>query len=89
MTKNKREIIRKDILTGEIFPRHSLIRLVKKEDKIMIDSSFSMGGRGVYVKIDEVGKKKLKDGKALSKAFRTFVSPATIETLLEELNHDR
>lgn len=89
MTKNKREIYRKDILTGEILPRHSLVRLVKKEDKILIDSSLSMGGRGAYIRIDEVGKKRLKDGKALSKVFRAFVPPSAIEALLEELSHDR
>lgn len=84
---SKQEIIRKDIVTGNCYPRHELLRLVKTANGIETDPSMSKKGRGAYIKADEVSLEKLLNGKLLSKAFHTKVSEKEASALVETIKN--
>ena len=84
---SKKEIIRKDIVTGESFPRHELLRLVKTPAGIELDPSGSKKGRGAYIKADEASLAKLSNGRLLSRAFHTQVSEKEATALVETIKN--
>lgn len=86
---NKKIIYRKDIISGNLFPRNEMIRLVKKGNEIVIDTSCSLSGRGVYIRCEAGNVPKIKNGKLLNKAFHQTVDPSLIERLLREVIHER
>ncbi len=45
-------IVRMDLLSRKQFPREELFRLVLQEGKLLLDLSYSLKGRAVYVKKD-------------------------------------
>ncbi len=88
MTENK-EITRKDILTGNVYPRSKLTRLVLRDNEILIDKNNSLSGRGAYLLAIESSYQKLSDGRLLSKAFHTYVDTKMASKLLEDLKNGR
>jgi hypothetical protein len=61
--KDKKIPLRKCIITNERFPKEDLIRIVKdKTDKVSIDLSGKLNGRGAYLK---------RDIKVINKAIKT------------------
>ncbi len=83
MTTNKKTIYRKDIISGEVFPRDELLRLVYIDGHIEFDTDLSKPGRGAYIKKDEGSLEALKNGKLLSRAFKVKVKEEDIKSLYE------
>lgn len=45
--------MRKDVVTGEMFPKKDLVRVVKdNEDNVSIDATGKANGRGAYINLD-------------------------------------
>ena len=56
MATNKKVPLRKCVVTGEMLPKKSMIRIVRsKEGVVSVDPTGKMSGRGAYVsKLEEV-----------------------------------
>ncbi|GKT03274.1 RNase P modulator RnpM [Furfurilactobacillus sp. WILCCON 0119] len=82
--------MRKDIVTGEMFPKKELIRVVKsKEDVITIDPTGKQNGRGAYVSINVETAKKAQHNHSLDKAFGMKVSDEFYEELIAYVDHQQ
>ncbi len=86
---NKKASYRKDIISGKVFPKDELVRLAKIDEKIVLDASHSMLGRGVYLRYNKENIDALKNGKILNKAFHSSIEPNEITSLLERLDNER
>ncbi len=86
MTTNKKTIYRKDIISGGIFPRDELLRIVCLDGGIHIDRYHKAKGRGAYIKIDEANISKTAIClKAINRALRQTFSLEDIASLQEEI----
>lgn len=73
-----------DLLSRVKYPRERLLRLVVTEDKkVVIDSTYSIKGRGVYVLKDEEQIKKTFQKKRLSKIVPQSNEAALMEEMIE------
>jgi|GEM_PF-222371 len=85
--KAKRDIqVRKCIGTNKRHPKSELLRIVRKNDSIMIDESGQIQGRGAYIKLEANAIKKAQKKNTLAKALRMRVDPKIYDELLELLN---
>ena len=89
MTTNKKTSYRKDLISGESYPKDELLRLVKIADEIHIDPTHSKKGRGAYIKLDGADLSAIKSGKLLARAFKGEIKSDAIASLLEEINEKR
>ncbi len=77
-------VYRMDLLSRVKYPRERLLRLVVTENKkAVIDPSYSMKGRGVYVLKDEEQIKKTFQKKRLSKIVMQSDEAALMEEMIE------
>lgn len=77
-------VYRMDLLSRVKYPRERLLRLVVTENKkAVIDPSYSMKGRGVYVLKDEEQIKKTFQKKRLSKIVIQSDEAALMEEMIE------
>ncbi len=77
-------VYRMDLLSRVKYPRERLLRLVVTENKkVVIDPSYSMKGRGVYVLKDEEQIKKTFQKKRLSKIVIQSDEVALMEEMIE------
>ncbi|KGX93134.1 hypothetical protein N781_12010 [Pontibacillus halophilus JSM 076056 = DSM 19796] len=54
MSTSKKQPLRKCVVTKEMFPKKSLIRVVRnKEGEVFVDETGKKNGRGAYVSKDE------------------------------------
>jgi predicted RNA-binding protein YlxR (DUF448 family) len=73
---------RRDIASGESFPKSELLRIARKDGRLVYDRDLSLGGRGYYVKPDNIAS---LDARALSRATRSRVSEEEAESLKKAL----
>ncbi|QBO37138.1 YlxR family protein [Periweissella cryptocerci] len=82
--------MRKDIVTGEMFPKNDLIRVVKNnEDEISIDPTGKANGRGAYIGLDVKIAKEAFKKHTLDKAFGIAVSDEFYEELIAYVDHQQ
>ncbi|MCM2436590.1 YlxR family protein [Periweissella beninensis] len=82
--------MRKDIVTGEMFPKKQLVRIVKdKEDNISIDPTGKANGRGAYIGLDvEIAKTAAKK-RTFDKVFGIKVADAFYDELVAYVDHQQ
>ncbi len=81
MKNNLENIHRKCIVTNQIIPKSSLIRIVKqKNGKILIDSNVE--GRGAYISKNCPNFAIIKQRKILNRVFKTNVDQSIYEDLI-------
>jgi len=73
------------IVTREKYPKKDLIRVVKYEDKIMVDETGKQNGKGCYLKKDLEVIKLAKNKKVLDKVFETEVDMNIYEELINKI----
>lgn len=73
-----------DLLSRVKYSREKLLRLVLTEDKkVVIDTSYTMKGRGVYVLKDEEQIKKTFQKKRLARIVPQSCEKALMEEMIE------
>ncbi|WP_229752015.1 RNase P modulator RnpM [Marinithermofilum abyssi] len=82
--KKRKVPMRKCVASQEMFPKKSLIRVVRTpEEEVLIDPTGKKSGRGAYLcakpEYVEMARKK----KALDRALKTKVDDAVYEQLME------
>ena len=65
--------------------KRELLRIVKNDDGIFVDTTGKKNGRGAYCCKDENCVKKLKKQKILSRVFGTEVEDAVYDAITEEI----
>lgn len=74
------------VVTREKLPKKELIRIVRTEDKVVVDKTGKLNGRGAYLKIDKDVFEKAKTTKILNKHLETNVPDQIFDELNELLN---
>lgn len=84
MTKQRKIPQRKCVVTNEMKPKQSMIRIVRnKEGEVSIDPTGKKNGRGAYMTIDQVVINKAKEENVLAKVFQTKIDEAIYDELQE------
>lgn len=82
--------MRRDILTDEMLPKKSLVRIVRDQNgTISIDPSGKKSGRGAYVSLNPEAVKVAKDKKLIDHAFGQAVTPDFYEELFAYVDHQK
>lgn len=71
------------IVTKERFPKMELLRIVKNEDKIIIDETGKVNGHGCYIKKDKEVCNRARKMKILNKVFECNVD----ESIYDEIEN--
>lgn len=87
----KRKIpMRKDLLSGEMYPKKSLVRIVRQADQtVAIDPTGKAQGRGAYVALDPEAVKQAQSKHVIEKAFDVKVDPQFYEELFAYVDHQK
>ena len=72
------------IITRQMKPKSELLRLVKVDDKIVVDKKQKVQQRGFYISRDAEILKNFKKSKALNKVFKMQVSESVYDEVLKE-----
>ena len=87
---NKKPLVyRTCVISREKLLKDDLFRLVKIDEKIVIDSKHGLEGRGVYVKKDLATIQKGHDKHSLSRAFKMDVDESIYLELIQMLAKER
>jgi len=84
--KQRKIPMRMCVVTREKLPKAELIRIVKTEEGVVVDSTGKKNGRGAYLKKDLEVFEKAKKTKVLNKILETEVSEDLFEDLKQTLN---
>lgn len=88
MSKKGHIPIRTCIGCGEKKPKRELIRIVRQDDKIIIDTTGKASGRGAYICVSLDCLNKALNKSKLSYALKCTVSSEDIEILKKELQKE-
>lgn len=82
--------MRKDVVSGQMFPKKELVRIVKnQEGEVTIDPTGKKNGRGAYVALEPDLVKKAWDKKILDKVLETSLPDAFYEELYQYVDHQK
>lgn len=82
--------MRKDVVSGQMFPKKELVRIVKnQEGEVAIDPTGKKNGRGAYVALEPDLVKKAWDKKILDKVLETSLPDAFYEELYQYVDHQK
>ncbi|WP_225047470.1 RNase P modulator RnpM [Lacticaseibacillus kribbianus] len=88
--KTRKIPLRKDLLSGEMFPKKSLVRIVRNADNsVAIDPTGKAQGRGAYVALDPDAVLAAKKKQVIDKAFAVKVDPAFYDELFAYVDHQK
>ncbi|MBS9338058.1 YlxR family protein [Fructobacillus sp. M2-14] len=88
--KTRKIPLRKDIVSGEMFPKQDLVRVVKnKEGEVFLDPTGKKNGRGAYIALDRKTAEAAKEKKVFERAFSQAIEPAFYDELYAYVDHQQ
>ncbi|WP_125704318.1 RNase P modulator RnpM [Lacticaseibacillus daqingensis] len=88
--KQRKIPMRKDLLSGEMFPKKQLVRIVRNADgTVAIDPTGKAAGRGAYVALDPAAITVAKKKHLIDKAFSLSVEPSFYDELFAYVDHQK
>jgi len=81
--KQRKIPMRMCVVTREKLPKAELIRIVKTEEGVVVDSTGKKNGRGAYLKKDKEVINKAKQNKILEKQLEISTNPPLHETIVK------
>lgn len=88
--KQRKIPMRKDIISGEMFPKKELVRIVKDENgQVVIDPTGKKNGRGAYVAMEPELVKKAWEKKSLNKILDATIDDQFYEELYNYVDHKK
>lgn len=82
--------MRKDIVTGEMFPKKELVRVVRsKEGDVTLDPTGKANGRGAYVSLNVKNAEMAKEKRIFDKAFGVKVVDEFYDELIAYVDHQQ
>ncbi len=83
MNKKKKVPMRKCVVTGEMFPKKELIRIVRtKEGEVFVDPTGKKSGRGAYLSKSEETVRLARKKKVLEQHLQVKIDDAIYDELL-------
>ena len=73
------------VVTREKCPKFELARIVKCEDKIIVDDTGKVNGHGCYIKLDESVINEAKKKKILDRVLECQVPDEVYDTLISKI----
>lgn len=91
MNKRKKKIpMRKCVVTGEMFPKQDLMRVVRtKEGEVFFDPTGKKSGRGAYLSKNKDAIEKARQKKTLDHHLQVAVPDSLYEELLEYITKEQ
>lgn len=90
MPKKKKIPLRKCVVTGEMFPKKELLRIVRtKEGEVFFDPTGKKSGRGAYVSMSEEVIQKARQKKTLEHHLQVKIPDALYDDLLEYIAREK
>ncbi|MBG9982693.1 YlxR family protein [Aerococcaceae bacterium DSM 111020] len=85
----KRKIpMRKCIVSGEMFPKKELVRIVKnKDNEVSIDPTGRKNGRGAYIALVPELAEQARENKTFNKVFSMSIDDSFYDELVEYVVH--
>lgn len=83
---NKKIPLRKCVGCGEMKPKKEMIRVIKTENEIMLDTTGRKNGRGAYLCADAQCLKRARKTKGLERSFKTVIPEEIYESLEKEMS---
>ena len=83
---NKKIPLRQCVGCGEMKPKKELIRVIKTEDEILIDSTGKKNGRGAYICGDPECLKRARKSKGLERSLKAVIPEEVYEKLEKEMS---
>ena len=82
--------MRKDIVTGDMFPKKELVRVVRdKEGHVSLDTTSKANGRGAYISLNRDVANTAKKQRIFDKAFEVIVPDAFYDELIAYVDHQQ
>ncbi|RPF55955.1 hypothetical protein EDC24_0841 [Aquisalibacillus elongatus] len=83
---NKKEPLRKCVVTQEMFPKKQLIRVVRnKEGDVFVDETGKKNGRGAYLSKDPEVIQKAQQSNVLQRHLNTNIDDELYQELLQKV----
>lgn len=89
MNKVRKVPMRMCVVTREKYPKKELIRVVRSEDGVIIDTIGKANGRGAYLKRDISVIEKAEKSKVLEKHLEIKIPSEIYEELRSMINEER
>lgn len=90
MMKPRKIPMRKDIVTGEMFPKKDLVRVVRdKEGNVSLDPTSKANGRGAYVGLDRIIAAEAKKKHIFDQAFEMKIPDEFYDELIAYVDHQQ
>ena len=88
--KQRKIPMRKDVVSGNMYPKKELVRIVRKVDgEVAIDPSGKLNGRGAYVALDPALVKVAAEKKILDRVLESSLSAEFYQELLAYVEHQK
>lgn len=88
MSKKRKTPLRKCVVTQEMFPKDTLIRIVRTKDgDVFVDPTGKKNGRGAYISKSKEALQKAQESKVLASHLQVDIDPTIYEqirTIIEE-----
>ncbi|MGX6996235.1 RNase P modulator RnpM [Periweissella fabalis] len=82
--------MRKDVVTGEMFPKKDLVRVVKdNENNVSIDATGKANGRGAYIGLDVTIAQQAFKKRILDKTLGIKITDEFYEELIAYVDHQQ
>jgi uncharacterized protein len=89
MATNKKVPLRKCVVTGEMLPKKSMIRVVRsKEGVVSVDPTGKMSGRGAYVSKSEEVVEMARKKNSLDRQLEVKIPDEVYEELLKLIRRE-
>ena len=89
MATNKKVPLRKCVVTGEMLPKKSMIRVVRsKEGEVSVDPTGKMSGRGAYVSKSEEVVEMARKKNSLERQLEVKIPDEIFEELLKLIRRE-
>lgn len=86
--KTRKVPMRKDVISGEMFPKRELVRIVRnKEMEVSLDDTGKKPGRGAYVRINVESVKNAKAKHLLDQVFDVELTDDFYDNLIDYVDH--
>lgn len=88
--KTRKIPLRKDIVTGNMFPKKELVRVVRnKEGEVSLDPTGKKNGRGAYISLDVNVAQQAQREHVFEKAFGVAIPASFYQELIEYVDHQQ
>ena len=83
---NKKIPMRQCVGCGEMKAKKELIRVIKTEEEVLLDTTGRKNGRGAYICADPECLKKARKSKGLERSLKVAIPDAVYDNLEKEMS---